>query len=103
MRYHIKEIVKLPEWQDLRISLIGKWKANPVKCLDKIKEFLGPISLSDSKRLRITHNYLTGSGFRIGMISHYAIDNFLEHIREEVKRRKQEKIWSDNIIGDISK
>jgi hypothetical protein len=84
----IKEVVNLPEWQELRKSFIGTWKKTPEENVAKLHSFLGSISETDDRKLRIVHNYLTGSGFRSGNISHPSITKLLNQVREEVKRRK---------------
>jgi len=81
---HLKEIVSDPEWQKLRKSLLGKWRLHAVENLDVLKAYLGDLSAvnrEDPKFLRV-FNYLTGSGFRIGIISHPAIDEYLTKLRQ---------------------
>jgi hypothetical protein len=75
----IKEIVDDPEWQALRRSFLGTWKCQPEKNVAALKAYLGDASCA--LRLRRVHNYLTGSGFRLGVISHPAIDQFLNEVR----------------------
>jgi|GEM_PF-1956325 len=87
---NIQQIVSLPEWQSLRTQLIGQWKENPAASVGKLREFLGPVRDASDRKLRIIHNYLTGSGFRIGVISHPAITELLTAVRNEVVRRRKE-------------
>jgi hypothetical protein len=85
--YKIKEIVSLPEWQSVRKTLIGQWKKNPKWAVAQLEEFLGSIEGASDRKLRILLNYLTGSGFRSGLISHFEITELRERIRKEIRRR----------------
>jgi hypothetical protein len=90
----ISELVKDPEWQKVRESLLEKWKTKPNWCIIQLKKYLGNIKTSDEKKLIIVLNYLTGSAFRTGIIS--SIDNpeiskLRGEISAELKRRKYEK------------
>jgi|AntDeeMinimDraft_6_1070357.scaffolds.fasta_scaffold16844_3 hypothetical protein len=76
----IREVVELEEWQELRESFLGTWKHTPAENVEKLRAFLD--GFDDPRRLRIVHNYLTGTAFRIGMISHPDIDELLEEVRE---------------------
>jgi hypothetical protein len=81
---NIQEIVKLPRWQKLRQSLVGTWKHTPKENVKKLRKFMGPKPWKNERHLRIMSNYLTGSAFRIGIISHPTITK----LYEEVKRSK---------------
>lgn len=76
----IRQVVDDPTWQALRRSLVGTWKDSPVYNVVKLREYLG--DFSDPFKLRRVHNYLTGSAFRIGVISHLEIDLLLEQVRD---------------------
>ena len=88
-RKPISELVKDPAWQKLRISLLGQWKINPIKCCQKLREYLGSISNTTEDKLRIVMNYLTGSGFRHGVIKHPCIQKLRDEISLEMKKRRQ--------------
>lgn len=63
---HIQQVVADPEWQDIRSALKGTWKTTPeinVKILDS---YLG--DGTNPWKVRRVLNYMTGSGFRIGII-----------------------------------
>jgi hypothetical protein len=81
----IRLVVALPEWQALRRSFVGTWKVSPSENVSRLRAFLG--DCSDSRRIRIVHNYLTGSGFRIGVISHPTISALLEDVRDIRKKK----------------
>lgn len=83
----IREVVNREDWQSLRKTFIGTWKISPIENVEKLRVFLGDISCTEEDKLRIAHNYLTGSGFRIGIISHPKIAELLIEVREERKRR----------------
>ena len=84
----IQDLVKDEEWQNLRSSLVGTWKNNPERNCKLLRDYLGNIHTCEYKKLRIVLNYLTGSGFRIGIIKHPCIDSLLNEVREEIKLRK---------------
>lgn len=79
MSMTIQQIVADPEWQDLRASLVGTWRACPVENVHCLTTYLG--DLTCPLRLRRVHNYLTGTAFRIGSITHPAIDDLLARVR----------------------
>ena len=85
----MRDLVKDPKWQKLRKSLVGTWKTTPEENIKKIRKYLGPIRRTENKKLTIVMNYLTGSGFRIGKISHPSITKLRKEISDEIKRRKQ--------------
>ena len=78
----IQEIVKLPEWQILRASLVGTWKKTPVKNVKRLRKFMGSKPW-EYRKMRIMLNYLTGSAFRIGIIQHNSIQKLLNEVRQE--------------------
>ena len=90
----ISELVKDPRWQDLRKSLLGRWKKNPDWCLQELRNYLGPISKADDGKLIIVLNYLTGTAFRTGAISsrdNPKISELRGEISAELKKRKFQK------------
>lgn len=86
-----KELVNLPEWQRLRESLLGTWSKSPEDNVKKLRDFLGDLSTTDERRLRIILNYLTGTGFRLGKISHPSIQKLRTEVSVELKRRTKVK------------
>lgn len=88
-----KKVVDLPEWQEIRVSLLGKWKLDPIGNLNKLKKFLGPITTTTNRKIRIIHNYITGSGFRLGIIKFPELEKFQNDVRNEVARRRENKTW----------
>ncbi len=93
LKIKIQDIVQLPEWQTLRGYFVGKWKSQPDKNLQMLKDFAGNIQTLSNRRLRIVQNYVTGSGFRIGKISSPDILKFVEQVRKEVSDRKTNGRW----------
>lgn len=75
----IKEVVNDPEWQFIRGSMVGTWKSCAKDNCQMLEIYLG--DFSDPLKRRRVHNYLTGSGFRIGIISDPEIDKLLNKIR----------------------
>lgn len=85
---NMKELTKDPDWIKIRKQLLGKWNEDPEGCVRKLRKYLGNIETTDEKKLRIVMNYLTGSGFRTGKISHPFISELRGQISAELKRRK---------------
>lgn len=83
----IQELVKDKEWQKLRSSLVGTWKTNAERNCKLLRQYLGNIHTCEYKKLRIVLNYLTGSGFRIGIIKHPCIDSLRNEIKSELNKR----------------
>ena len=77
---NIKDVVNREDWQTLRRTFIGTWKKTPTDNVLKLRTFLGVITSPTDEKLRIVHNYLTDSGFRIGMISHSQITELLNEV-----------------------
>lgn len=78
----IRVIVAQPEWQQIRHDFIGTWK-DKTKIPDNIKkmqQWLG--DGKDPIKVRQILNYVTGSGFRIGIISDPRISQFRDKIRQ---------------------
>jgi hypothetical protein len=78
----IQEIVKDPEWQKLRKSFLGRWRANPTVCLGELKAYLGNVTDRHDHRFIHVYNYVTGTGFRVGIISHPSITDFVLFLRK---------------------
>lgn len=89
----VKEIVKDPAWQKVRVSLLGQWSKIPDWACSQLRKYLGSISGTSNEKLRIVMNYLTGTGFRTGKISHPCISKLRNDISEEIKKRKQKEKW----------
>ena len=84
----IRDIVKDPSWQKVRVSLLGKWAKEPEACCRKLEACLGSVHSAHEDKLRRVMNYLTGTGFRTGRIKHPCISKIRASISAEMKRRK---------------
>ena len=84
----IRDLVKDEEWQKLRSSLVGTWKTNAENNCKLLRNYLGDIQTCSYEKLRIVMNYLTGSGFRMGIIKDPCISKLRSDISTEMKRRK---------------
>jgi hypothetical protein len=93
VKMNIQDIVQIPEWQELRSYFVGKWKSQPEKNLQMLKDFAGDLKKLSNRRLRIIQNYVTGSAFRIGIIANEDIKEFTEAVRKEVADRKADGRW----------
>ena len=87
----IQDLVKDEEWQKLRSSLVGTWKTNAENNCKLLRNYLGNIQICSYVKLKIVMNYLTGSGFRMGIIKHPCISKLRLDISTEMKRRKLKK------------
>jgi len=90
----MSELVQDKEWQRVRIQLVGQWSVKPQWCCKQLKDYLGPITKTPDKKLKIMMNYLTGTGFRMGKIKHPCIVKIRSQVSMEMKKRKAKGIWS---------
>lgn len=81
--YHerLRQIVADPEWQALRGSMVGTWKHEPKRNVRWLRRYLGRVRNRDHPKFIRVYNYLTGSAFRIGVISHPEITRLLDELR----------------------
>jgi len=86
---NVQKLVQRRDWQALRKSLVGTWKEHAAENVGKLRRWLGAVSTADDDKLKIVHNYLTGSGFRIGVISHPTITKLRDQVRAERQKRKE--------------
>lgn len=84
----MSELVKDPEWQKIRESLLGQWKKRPAWCCKQLENYAQPLKSATNKQLVILMNYLTGTGFRMGKISHPCITDLRKRISLEISARK---------------
>lgn len=77
----IRDVVKDERWQRIRGAFVGTWKKTPVGNVQELREYLYETDPVEYLRFRRVYNYLTGSAFRIGVISHPDIDIFLDEVR----------------------
>lgn len=90
----IREIVKDPEWQKIRQSLVGKWKDHSDWCIGQVRSYVDPIPKATNDQLRIVMNYLVSSGFRTGKIHNtIKIKKLRKEISDEIAVRKKNKNW----------
>lgn len=87
----IGDVVKDPTWQTLRGKMVGTWSSRPRRNVRWLREYLFPLPeehLERTLRLRRVLNYLTGSGFRLGVIEDPAIDRLLSDVRQLCNRER---------------
>lgn len=84
----MKQLVQRNDWQSVRKRLIGTWAKKPEWACNQLRRFLGQISTTEDAKLRIVMNYLTGTGFRTGRISHPCVSGLRTQISMEMKKRK---------------
>jgi len=82
------ELVKNEEWQKVRKSLLGQWKIRPEWCCNQLRKYMGSASSTSDNKLRILMNYLTGTGFRSGLIKPPCVIKLRGEISAEMKKRK---------------
>jgi len=86
-------LVRSPEWQRVRKSLLGQWKERPEWCCSQLLKYLGNISTTSKDKIKVVQNYLTGSGFRTGKIKHPCISKLRLSLSMERKKRVAKKEW----------
>lgn len=86
-------LVRSPEWQAVRQSLLGKWKEKPEWCCNQLRQYLGSISSTSKDKIKVVQNYLTGTGFRTGKIKHACITKLRIQLAMERKKRVSKKEW----------
>jgi len=86
-------LVKNPQWQAVRKSLLGKWKENPLWCCSQLRRYLGSISSTHKDKIKVVMNYLIGTGFRTGRIKHPCISKLRAQLSMERKKRVAKKEW----------
>jgi hypothetical protein len=78
--HKIQDIVNNAEWQQLRSALVGTWMKQPSENVSTLRNYLNTDRDCTFRWLRV-YNYLTGTAFRIGRISHPDIDNLLSEVK----------------------
>ena len=86
-------LVKSPEWQKVRQSLLGQWIERPEWCCLQLRKYLGYISTTHKDKIKVVMNYLTGSGFRSGKIKHRCITELRAQLSMERKKRISKGEW----------
>ena len=86
-------LVRSPQWQAVRKSLLGQWKERPTWCCSQLRKYLGSVSSASNDKLKVVMNYLTGTGFRTGRIKHPCISSLRTQISSERKRRVAKGKW----------
>ncbi len=79
----IRQIVNDSEWQAIRESFIGTWKKTPDSNVSVLRKYLG--DMSDEMKLVRVLNYLTGSGFRMGVIGNVKSNELLGEVKFKLK------------------
>ena len=87
------KLVKDPTWQAVRKSLQGQWKQQPEWCCSSLRKYLGNISVTPNDKIKVVQNYLTGTGFRTGVIKHLCISKLRTQLSMERKKRKSKGEW----------
>lgn len=86
-------LVKSRQWQQVRQSLLGKWKGNPEWCCSQLRKYLGNISSTHKEKIKVVMNYLTGSGFRTGRIKPPCVLKLRAQLSMERKKRQAKGEW----------
>lgn len=81
---NIKIVVAEPAWQKTRHGFIGTWNKTPKENVWVLEQWLS--DGTDPIKVRQILNYVTSSGFRIGIISHPEIDRLRDKVRDIWKK-----------------
>lgn len=85
-------LVHSEEWQNVRKSLLGKWKLKPDWCCSQLRKYLGNITAASKDKIKVVQNYLVGSFFRTNKNPVCAV-NLRTQLSMEIKKRKAQKKW----------
>ena len=83
-------LVKSSQWQAVRKSLLGQWKDRPEWCCSQLRKYLGSITGTSNDKIKVVQNYLVGSGFRMGKITHPCITRLRVQLSMELVKLDQE-------------
>jgi DNA-directed RNA polymerase beta subunit len=97
----IPELVKRNDWQNIRKDLVGTWNKNPKENIKILRKWIGDFKNNDLDKLRIVMNYLTGTAFRIGKITHPDIQKLRDDISKSMKDVKNAGI--EHLINKTDK
>lgn len=88
----IRKVVDDPEWQRLRASFVGTWKDTPEYNVRRLRGYLERRANTPEAPLayRRVLNYLTGSGFRLGIIDHPDITALRDEVRALWSKKMEE-------------
>jgi len=87
------KLVRSPEWQAVRKSLLGQWASRPDWCCAQLRKYLGPMNKTDNDKIKVVMNYLTGTGFRTGRIKPPCAVKLRQQLSSEIVKRKAKKSW----------
>jgi hypothetical protein len=87
------KLVRSPQWQAVRKSLLGQWKERPEWCCAQLRRYLGSLSTTSNDKIRVVQNYLTGTGFRTGRIKPPCVIKLRTQLSSEIKLRKSKGTW----------
>ena len=81
-----------PEWQKIRLDLIGKWRDNYDYCIGRLEKYINDVTKASDGHLCRVYNYLTGSGFRTGRIPLNArAEKLKDLVSAEIAKRSSKK------------
>lgn len=83
----IRAIVAQPKWQALRASFVGTWKHTPDDNVVRLRQYLDEEGWQPDAVVRVL-NYLTGTAFRIGLITSPAIEALRYEVRTVNERNR---------------
>ncbi len=88
--WFMKDLVLDPEWQKVRVELVGHWKNESIECCRKLFIYLRQSNPKRNRdeRLLIIRNYLNGTAFRIGVIKNSCSDDLRKEVSEEIKKKQ---------------
>jgi hypothetical protein len=87
------KLVRSPEWQAVRKSLLGQWMKRPEWCCSQLRKYLGPISSTSKDKIKVVMNYLTGTAFRTGKIKPPCVIKLRQQLSMERKKRVAKGEW----------
>jgi len=83
----MRDVVNDPEWQKLRGDLVGTWTKNQVENVKRLRAYVNK-DRKDALRWVRVFNYLTGTAFRLGKISHPSIVTLRKEVTDKLRQLK---------------
>ena len=75
----MKQIMADSKWQELRKSMVGKWKESPEQNIKKLRDYLG--DMADIVKVYRVYIYLNIIGFKGGKLNSTGLTKLLKEIK----------------------
>lgn len=79
----MKQLMADSKWQELRESLVGKWKNSPEKNIKKLRKYMD--SMDDIVKVYRVYTYLNSNGFKDGKLNCTGLTKLLKEIEGRMR------------------